>query len=184
MADPLSIAASVTGLLAVAGQISSILYELVSSAAHASQSVRQAFASVEEMKLVLESVKQLLDNGLSKVSDQRKRMINVSNLLVVFRQSIISLSEMEALVVPAIGPDGRLLKWNLLKWTIEKDDFAQCLRRVESHKASLTAMLSILHWLVVLETRSQRPHAMLTLRSASRKLKHHKICVPCRMLYN
>ena len=175
MADPLSIAASITGLLAVTGQISSILYELVSSAAHASQSVRQAFGSVQEMKLVLESVKQLLDNGLSKVSDQRKRMINITNLVIIFRQSIISLSEMEALVSPAIGLDGRLLKWNLLKWTIEKDEFAQCLRRVESHKASLTAMLSILRWLVVVRPGCQIPRAVLTFRSAIPKLKRHKI---------
>lgn len=146
MADPFSIAASLTGLLAVAGKITTVLCELVSSAAHASQSVRVACASVEEMKLVLESTKQLLDNGLSSVPDQRKRMINISNLIVVFRQSIISLSEMEALVNPAIGPDGRILKWKLLKWTVEKEDFAQCLRRVESHKASLIAMLSILQW--------------------------------------
>jgi hypothetical protein len=56
MADPLSIAASVAGLLATAGKICSALTTFVLGCVDAPQSARDTLATVEEVRLALEIV--------------------------------------------------------------------------------------------------------------------------------
>jgi hypothetical protein len=148
MADGLSIAASVTGLLAVAGQISTIIYEFVSSVADAPKSARDTLAAVEEMRLVLTSIQQAQDNGLSRIPENRKKMVHIKNLVIIVRESIISLSELEAIVTLAARTDGRRSKRSKIKWVLEQEKIERCVQRLESHKTSLSAILGILHWSV------------------------------------
>jgi hypothetical protein len=148
MADGLSIAASVTGLLAVVGNISTIIYEFVSSVADAPKSARDTLAAVEEMRLVLTSIQQAQDNGLSRIPENRKKMVHIKNLVIIVRESIISLSELEAIVTLAARTDGRRSKRSKIKWVLEQEKIERCVQRLESHKTSLSAILGILHWSV------------------------------------
>src|SRR6188768_3659659 len=61
MADPLSIAASVAGLLTVAVKISAVISDFISSINDVPESARAALTAVEGMRLTLTSVKQLID---------------------------------------------------------------------------------------------------------------------------
>ena len=148
MGDPLSIAASVTGLLSVAGKICTIIYGFISSVADAPDSARAALAAVEEMKRILTSVRQVMDR-LSKLPRSRKEMIHVRHLVITFRESIRAFSELEAILVnPAAGADGRSSKWDRLKWTLEEEKILRSVQQLELHKTSLSVMLSILQWWV------------------------------------
>ena len=147
MADPLSIAASVTGLLTVAGKICTIIYGFLSSVADAPDSARAALAAVEEMRMILISVRQVMDR-LSELPRSRKDMIHVRHLVITFREAIRSFSELEAIVNPAAGADGRSSKWDRLKWTLEEEKILRSVQQLELHKTSLSVMLSILQWWV------------------------------------
>ena len=85
MADPLSIAASVTGLLSVAGKICTIISDFISNVADAPNSARDALAAVEEMRMVLTSVRQVMDR-LSRLPRNRKEMIHIKHLVITFRE--------------------------------------------------------------------------------------------------
>ena len=145
MADPLSIAASVTGLLSVAGQICTNISSFISSVANAPNSARRALTAVEEMRMALTSVQQVIDR-LSRLPRNRKEMIHVSHLVITFREAIRSFSELEATVKPAAGVDGMSSKWDRLKWVSEEEKILRSVQQLELHKTSLSLMLSILQW--------------------------------------
>ena len=98
MADPLSIAASVAGLLSVAVKVGTIITSFISSVNDAPESARAALTTVEGMRLTLISVKHLID-GLSQLPRERKGMIHMRHLVVVFREAILSFSDLEAIIV-------------------------------------------------------------------------------------
>ena len=145
MADPLSIAAAVTGLLSVAGKVCTIISGFISSVADAPRSARAALAAVEEMRMVLTSVKLVMDR-LSTLPRNRKEMIHVRHLVITFREAIRSFSELEAIVDPAAGADGRSFKWDKVKWWLEEQNIIHTVQQLELHKTSLSVMLSILQW--------------------------------------
>ena len=146
MTDPLSITASVTGLLSVAGTVCTIISGFISSMSDAPSSARAALAAVEEMRMVLTSVRKVMDS-LSQLPTDRKEMIHVRHLVITFREAIHSFSELEAVVSPAAGTaDGRGSKWDRVKWVLEEERISRSVQRLEVHKNSMSTMLNILHW--------------------------------------
>ncbi len=157
MADPLSITASVTGLLSVAGKVTTILSAFIYSVSDAPSSARAALAAVEEMRMVLSSVQKVMDT-LSRLPRERKEMIHVRHLVVTFREAICSFSELEAMVNPAnyASATRSPSKWDRVKWVLEEERIGKSVQRLEVHKNSLSTMLSILHWLVLRGRASRR----------------------------
>jgi hypothetical protein len=138
MADPLSIAASVAGLLGTATKIYSVLSDFISTVVDAPNSARSTLTAIEEMKLALESVKQLIDT-VSSLPSKRKAMIQLDHLTITFSHCILTLSELESLVCF----DGFMRR---LKWTWEEKKVLRLLPRVESQKTSLLLMMTVLQW--------------------------------------
>jgi len=145
MADPLSIAASVAGLLSVAGKISTVITSFVLSVTDVPDSARTALFAVDGMRLVLSSIRQLLDR-LSEMRRDRKEMIHITHLVVVFRETILSLSALEAIVCPAAGNGAKPSKWDRAKWLLEEEKISRAVQSLESHRALLSTMLNILQW--------------------------------------
>jgi hypothetical protein len=139
MADPLSIAASVAGLLATATKIYSVLSDFISTVVDAPNSARSTLTAVEEMKLALESVKQLIDT-VSSLPSKRKAMIQLDHLTITFSHCILTLSELESLVC---FKDGFMRR---LKWAWEEKKVLRLLPHLESQKASLLLMMTVLQW--------------------------------------
>jgi hypothetical protein len=146
MADPLSIAASVVGLVTVAGKISAAITSFVLGVADVPESARAALAAVDTMRLTLASVRQLMTK-LSQMPRERKEMIHVTHLVVLFREAILSLSELEAIICPASASVGETTwTWDAVKWFLQEKRITAAVQRLESHRASLSAMLNILQW--------------------------------------
>jgi len=148
MADPLSIAASVVGLVSVARKISAALTGFVLGVADVPESARAALAAVDAMRLTLASVRQLMTK-LSEMPRQRKEMIHVTHLVVLFRQAILSLSELEAIICPAnasasVGETTGT--WDAVKWLLQEKRVTAAVQRLDSHRTSLSAVLNILQW--------------------------------------
>jgi hypothetical protein len=142
MADPLSIAASVVGLLAAAGKIGSVLSGFVSSVADAPQSARDALAAATELRFVLESVKGLLD-VMSALPSNRKMLVRLDHIAVTFSNCVLTVSELESLVCPKDGKDGVLHRF---KWTRIEKKVLRLLQRLEAQKTSMSLMVSVLIW--------------------------------------
>ncbi|KAF5011586.1 hypothetical protein FDECE_2307 [Fusarium decemcellulare] len=144
MSDPLSIAASVVGLLGAAGKICTTLSSFVGSAIDAPASARTTLATVEELRLALEMVKQLV-NTISSLPARRRQLVRLDNIAITFSNCIITLSELESLVCFKDGIMHRL-KW---AWTEKK--VLTLLPRLESQKSSLSLMVTVLHCQTELE---------------------------------
>jgi hypothetical protein len=137
MADPLSIAASVVGLLTAAGKICSALSGFISTVTNAPQSAEDALAAVSELTSVLEMVQGLLD-GLSKLPARRKMLVGLQPLSVTFGRCVLTLSELESLVC---FKDDMLHR---LKWVRTEKKVLRLLPLLESQQASLSVMVTIL----------------------------------------
>jgi hypothetical protein len=146
--DPLSISASVAGLLALSGSIYSILARFTSSVNDAPRSAHLVMVAVEGMRMALSSVEQLI-RTISAVPQRRKALIQLDHLIITLTHSMITFSDLESLVSPfvvdsAAGPS----TWDRLKFAWQEDRISNSIQRLESHKSSITLMLSILQWYV------------------------------------
>ncbi|KAM0425952.1 hypothetical protein ACHAPT_008891 [Fusarium lateritium] len=147
MADPLSIAASIVGLVAAAGKVYGVLSHFVSTAADAPSSAASVLGSVEEMKLTLSSVQSLIDS-LDSLHPSRKALIQLDHLSIVITHSVLTISELESLVCPKDGLMHRL------RWAWSEKKVMGLLPRLESQKNSLSLMVAVLQSKSDLEART------------------------------
>src|SRR4051812_1341452 len=134
MADPLSIAASVAGLLGTAAGIYKALSDATSSVADAPNSARLLLSAVGEMKLALTSIQRLFDT-ISSLPAERKALIRLDHIAVTFSECVLTLSELEALVCGKLIKEGGLL--SRLKWAWNEKKVTRLLPRLESQKGCL-----------------------------------------------
>jgi cell division control protein 24 len=145
MSDPLSIAASIAGLITITGKVGVVLKSFVSSLHDAPESARRALASVVEMRGILQSVRTATDR-LEGLPRSRKQMVHYRNIAVVFRESVIAFSELEATVGLGAGTDWTASTWDRTKWVLHEGSVQRCITRMESLMGSLSLMLNILQW--------------------------------------
>ncbi|KAI8653932.1 hypothetical protein NCS56_01348600 [Fusarium sp. Ph1] len=147
MADPLSIAASVVGLVAAAGKIYGVLSNFVSTAAEAPSSAASVLETVEQMKLTLSSVQSLIDS-IESLDPSRKALIQLDHLSIVITHSVLTISELESIVCPKDGLMHRL------RWAWSEKRVMGLLPRLESQKSSLSLMVAVLQSKSELEART------------------------------
>lgn len=138
MADPLSIAASIAGLLAAAGKVYTVVSAFIDSTANAPQSAADTLAAVGEFKLALSSVQSMM-NILDDLSASRKVMISLENIAIIMTSAVLTLSKLESLVCQIDGFRGRL------RWVWKEKRVLNLLPRLESQKSSLTLIVGVLH---------------------------------------
>jgi hypothetical protein len=139
MADPLSIAASVAGLLATAGKICLVLSQFIGGTVHAPQSAQAALNAVEEVRLALDMVQGLIGT-ISTLPSARRMLVRLDHIVVSFSHCVLTLSELESLVCFEDGIMHRL------RWAWGESKVLRLLPRLESQKISLTLMATVLLW--------------------------------------
>ncbi|KAK4444564.1 P-loop containing nucleoside triphosphate hydrolase protein [Podospora aff. communis PSN243] len=139
MADPLSIAASVAGLLATSGKICSALSTFISGVVDAPQSARDVLTTVEEMRAALEMVQGLID-ALSTLPSQRRVLLRLDLITITFSSCVLTMSELESMVSSCFK-DGVMHR---LRWAWAEKKILKLLPRLESQKASLSLMVTTL----------------------------------------
>lgn len=142
--DPLSISASIAGLIALCGQIYYIISGFISNVEDAPRSARSAIAAIEQMKFVLLSVQKLIINR-SSVSYERKALIQLDDLIITLTESVITLSDLMSHISPLAADSERTSKeWNQLRSSWQEGKVSHYVRRIELHKMWITTMLNIL----------------------------------------
>ncbi|KAJ3576221.1 hypothetical protein NPX13_g3770 [Xylaria arbuscula] len=142
MADPLSIAASVAGLIALSGSIYKIIGDFVERAAHPPQSAHALLLSVSEMRMVLSSVSDLINNFL-KYPPKRRALVRLDHLIICLTQAVLSFSELEKFVTPWVRRPQRSL-WQRWKLINEDEKISRFNKRLQENKVSITLVLNIL----------------------------------------
>lgn len=144
MADPLSIASSIVGLVATAAKISKTLSDLCASVNDAPQSARAVLATTETTRLSLNSIKQLFDT-ISSLPPERRELIHLEHIAATCSQCVLTLSELEQLICEQVLKNGASL-FTRIRWTWNEKKVLALLPRLEAQKTCLALMISVLQW--------------------------------------
>ncbi|KAI8665695.1 Rho-GAP domain-containing protein [Fusarium sp. Ph1] len=142
MADPLSTAASVVGLLTAAAQISKILANVIDKARHAPKECARIKSEVDDIRNVLVTL-QLYIVGTRRAARSRTSLIMVEQVVATLAACVTTFSELNTFAT-ALENDADMKILDRLRWANKDKDIKAVLVRLESHKSSLTLMLAIL----------------------------------------
>ena len=153
MSDPLSIAASVAGLIGITQQIAGKAGELYNSVKDAPESVRKIQEEMDEMNIIFCQVRLLL-GGTTQANPSRLNMISIHQLSTTLSGCVLLCSRLDVKLDEVSGLRGtgtqkkkiELMK-EKIKWTRWTEAAAgEIIEDLQRHKLSLSLMLSIIQW--------------------------------------
>ncbi|KAK3985354.1 hypothetical protein QBC44DRAFT_384998 [Cladorrhinum sp. PSN332] len=136
--DPLSVSASIVGLLTAAGKTNALL-ETISSIRNAPASIREAQRETRHTEVALRSLHRFLQH--LDPSNPRLEMIQVDELRVVLADAMLIFSSFEEMLLSLAGFARVRVA---IRWTKYAKEIDEHLAKLERYKSSLALMLSIL----------------------------------------
>lgn len=144
MSDPLSVAASVVGLLTMAAQISKTISDVAKRARDAPRECESIRLEVEDIRNVLSQLR-LFVLGTSRPSRSRTSLIMVDQVVAILSASVATFTELDEFVNRLVT-DQKMDLLDRLRWVSKEKQLAELLNKLQAHKSSLTLMLTILTW--------------------------------------
>lgn len=140
--DPLSVAASVTGLMMAGTQITALLQRLLDA-----PSIAQAVeVEISHFVAVLSQLQPFV-TGVSSAHQSRTSMVDVQQIQLILTGSVFTISELQAVVGTICqGSAGGIGFRDRVKWLWAESNITQLLQRLRDHKSSLTLILTLLTW--------------------------------------
>ncbi|KAF2678248.1 hypothetical protein K458DRAFT_491308 [Lentithecium fluviatile CBS 122367] len=145
--DPLSVAASIVGILAATAKVIEIVQPFVSNSKDAPKIAMTVHSEVTRVRIILEPLKSLLQDVSTPSSPPAARasFIRVDHLVVIFTDGVLLFSELETLLAPLQLPtDAQLQLRQRLLWASKKNSISEALKRIQHFLASLSAFLNVL----------------------------------------
>ncbi|KAK0634144.1 hypothetical protein B0T14DRAFT_86861 [Immersiella caudata] len=140
--DPLSVAASVFGLLTAGAKITSVLFNFAGSVSNASSVVASLVRKMNDIEAALCSLQAYI-NGSTQPSTDRGALIQLEHVLTTLTGCVTTHSELQC-IVDDLDTSADMNTMGKLKWTRHEGTINLILQRLQSHKLSLTLMLTIL----------------------------------------
>lgn len=144
--DPLSVSASIVGIIVAAVQVSRLLKTFIDSANGASTSARGVLMEVTGIYVCLHQLEDFI-LGKREAARSRRSLIMIEHLIVIFTDCVSLFSELEQML-ESLKTDGHMRVIDRLKWSMKESAISKLLLRLQSSKASLNFMLTILTWSV------------------------------------
>ncbi|KAF5639683.1 camk camkl kin4 kinase [Fusarium sp. NRRL 52700] len=140
--DPLSVSASVVGLLGAGAQITSCLWTFATSTRDAPQLARHLVFEVADITAALGSL-QAYVCGQAQAPSERGALILLEHVLTTLTGCVTTFSDLQSLMDQLnLSPDmGTIDK---MKWARQESNIAAIVQRLQNHKSSLTLMLAVL----------------------------------------
>lgn len=142
--DPLSIAASIVGLLAAASKVSSLITVIIGRAKEARRQAENVLREVNDIRLCLAQLQIFLSES-TVASASHAKLVMVDQIMVVLTACVITFSELEE-VVTTLQVDQPLRVPMKVRWAMKEQEVLRLLSRLQNSKASLNFMLTALTW--------------------------------------
>jgi hypothetical protein len=142
--DPLSVAASVAGLVSLAGQLVPTLYNLGLTVKEANKDAQSAAVEVAAMSVVLQGLQGYII-GRSKANPRRLQLITVEHITASLTACVFTYSELDA-ALKELHADTGLKAWDRATWFIKRDSIQNLVSKIQDHKLTFSCMLNILQW--------------------------------------
>ncbi|KAF8533556.1 hypothetical protein BDD12DRAFT_810080 [Trichophaea hybrida] len=140
--DPLSLAASIAGLLALGGKVVSSLTVFVSSVNSAPNIVIHIRNETESLTAIFEQLQNiLLQRTFPHVG--RTSKVPVDHLVVMLTSCVVAFTELEA-ELDGLDAVDEIGWWERIKWTQKEPTLKTIVDKLAVHKSSLNLMLTVL----------------------------------------
>ena len=142
MADPLSFAAGVIGVLTAAAQVSSLLAKFTKSTSNAPAQARRVLIEVDSVSGILSHLHSfVIRNEWEDAS--RTSLLRVDQIVTIISGCVLTFSELEKLM-DDLQTDGMSIL-DRLKWVRKEAEIEALIQRLQHHKASLSLILEVLN---------------------------------------
>lgn len=155
MSDPLSIAASIAGLVAISAKISSITNQLIASGKNVPPSIIRIREEMDQLYLIFGQVQALLVSQTEKKLSSRLSMLppqlmnNLHHCVVVYSSLDKILSDFARLTMTQNSPSLARRLFMRIKWALwDEAEVEAIIEDLQRHKSSLHMMLTIIQWYV------------------------------------
>lgn len=142
--DPLSVSASIVGLLTAARQVSVGIGTILSIRKNGSKEIQAVRTTVDTLRAVLLQL-QLLLLSRSKINPERGSLIMVEEIVTTLTACVMNFSDLDS-CVKNMASDARLGWIDSVRLAVRVSDMGAYLQSLEAHKASLSLILNILTW--------------------------------------
>lgn len=168
MADPLSIAASVAGLLTISYQVISGLTTSASAIMHTPKSLQRVVAEVAAVNCILGEVQKLIawQSDAERPNNPSLGLVQLDHLVTTLTGCVLVFSELEKHIDDLVGAESGSsgsagskprIVWERILWTRKENDIERLMDDLHRHKTSLSLILTIIQWWVT------RPNRVLIL---------------------
>lgn len=142
--DPLTVSASIVGIIAGSAKVASTLVTFVQSTTESPKLAQSVLTEVNGISAVLGHLQTYLLNA-DKLSKSRASCILVEQVIAILAQCVTTFSELENLLGTS-KVDGDFGVLDRMRWVMNESKISNVERRLQSDKASMTLMLTILQW--------------------------------------
>ncbi|KAL8817059.1 MAG: hypothetical protein Q9223_004040 [Gallowayella weberi] len=142
--DPISVSASIFGLLGAATKISEVLTSFVRGMKDAPRLAQRTLTEVEDLRLCFHQLQDWVNlEGSRTERKSRAAMIMVDQLVVILTHSILTFSELES-AVAGLKPRSSFIMNSRFKWMAKEHTITLLLQRLQASKASLNLLITTL----------------------------------------
>jgi hypothetical protein len=144
--DGISVAASICGLLQVGAKV----VEFISTMTDAPSLARNIRRQTEDLVGIFGQTQEFLASSNQPGNENRKSMLYIKQIVATLTGCVCAFSELEKELesVKTTQTEGLTL-WDSVLWAQKDQAFRRLLKDLESHKSSLTLMLTIYNWFVL-----------------------------------
>jgi hypothetical protein len=156
MSDPVSLTASIAGLIGLSGQILTALnglYKVGKSAINAPDSIGRLLEEMQEMNGIFCQVQLFISGTGKQPSRSRLTMISIHHLVATLSGCVLVCSNLDqylsevACVTDVNAKGSKKIVWERVRWALWKEsEVAVVLEDLQRHKLSLNLMLGIIQW--------------------------------------
>ncbi|KAH6974293.1 hypothetical protein BKA56DRAFT_689798 [Ilyonectria sp. MPI-CAGE-AT-0026] len=144
MSDPLSLSASIAGLINLSTAVYITLSNFADKVERAPKSTQEILHAVAEMRLALTSVSGLIDT-FQRIPPRRKAMVQLDHLVICVSQAVMTFTDLEMFL--SNWPKISMMQnsaWKRIRWALQEDKATRIVKRLSENKASLVLILNIL----------------------------------------
>ena len=143
--DPLSVTASVAGILKAAVEVVNIIGTLKD----APQSAQSIMIEVTHIKIIVSALQKFIGRS-ARLDAQRAALIQLEDVVAILTQTVLVFSELEVIMkslssTGGVGPSG--LRGRVV-WTWQQTAALRLASQLQQHKTSLSLVLQIMQWSV------------------------------------
>ena len=142
--DPLSVIASITGILAVVAKITTALAVFIDKDRNAPTSVRRMLTELSDLRVCLAKLMPFIQ-GTRNADKARKDAISVEDVVAISTSLVMNISELDK-ILDSFNLDVPMSPVARLRWIKNEEKVDDILTHVRASKSSLNLILTIFTW--------------------------------------